>query len=568
MNLRDYNIKHLLFMMLLTIPSLSAGTPGEEPPSLLSLQKNIGIFKTTYENEKVQIAVTNLNTAINSWFLVIVRSLNPEVKEPIFEVHLENPFKDQYVVFERSFEEGIILRRHANEYKCTLWKNGDISELKKASKVTRPFASICGDRLYVRNKIRGYHSTKEWVTQFLRDRVWGGDAITTLVKNTIFKDMFLIESKKGGSGATKEPSENAPFDGLIEESYKNQIVTTEEFGLTLEPNEQNMNMGAWYPVKDEEGMFASAIIAKAVEESILSSHKDRVLPLEQVESEAVSYLVAFDLSRFEVGYTLGTEHPRLSWSKRVPEEVIKEGWSGPDGFDTIEPLIRTGLLNPAHTKRLAAIFTAGFKRHHGAFRFGELSRINGASHYGFLEKGVLLSKMHPGLGTLIVSNSGKLELRTWQETDNIEGIRYARQNGVPLIERSQDGSGIPSKYANSYELGNWSGSAKAERRTLRSGICVTSANGRQFLVYGYFSSVTVSSMVRIFQAYQCDYAIHLDMNALEHTYLARYLSEKDSNILTPEQIVKGMEVFDTRRKGVPRFVGYPDNRDFFYLLRK
>ena len=29
-------------------------------------------------------------------------------------------------------------------------------------------------------------------------------------------------------------------------------------------------------------------------------------------------------------------------------------------------------------------------------------------------------------------------------------------------------------------------------------------------------------MARIFQAYRCDYAMLLDMNALEHTYLAMY----------------------------------------------
>ena len=75
-------------------------------------------------------------------------------------------------------------------------------------------------------------------------------------------------------------------------------------------------------------------------------------------------------------------------------------------------------------------------------------------------------------------------------------------------------------------------------------------------------------MARVFQAYSCSYAMHLDMNALEHTYLSIYTKKNESG-LSPEHLIKGMKVLDERFKGnVPRFIGYPDNRDFFYLLNK
>ena len=47
-------------------------------------------------------------------------------------------------------------------------------------------------------------------------------------------------------------------------------------------------------------------------------------------------------------------------------------------------------------------FTGGFKREHGAFRYGDLAQKNHGSHYGFVENGVVFSKLQPGLATIIV----------------------------------------------------------------------------------------------------------------------------------------------------------------------
>jgi hypothetical protein len=90
----------------------------------------------------------------------------------------------------------------------------------------------------------------------------------------------------------------------------------------------------------------------------------------------------------------------------------------------------------------------------------------------------------------------------------------------------------------------------------------------RYLIYGYFSDATPSAMARVFQAYGCRYAMHLDMNALEHTYLALYTRKSGKTVL--QHLISGMSEVD--RKGgdrlSPRFIGFPDDRDFFYLLRK
>ena len=83
------------------------------------------------------------------------------------------------------------------------------------------------------------------------------------------------------------------------------------------------------------------------------------------------------------------------------------------------------------------------------------------------------------------------------------------------------------------------------------------------------STATPSGMARSFQAYGCDYAMLLDMNALEHTYLGLY-SFDDSGQMQVDHNMRGMNNLDKSGSNgvIPRFIGYPDNRDVFYLVRK
>ena len=112
------------------------------------------------------------------------------------------------------------------------------------------------------------------------------------------------------------------------------------------------------------------------------------------------------------------------------------------------------------------------------------------------------------------------------------------------------------------------GDAYSQLRTLRAGLCLLERDGRRFLVYGYFSSATPSAMATVFQGIGCRDAMHLDMNALEHTYLAVY--HREGTTLLVEHLVLGMSVVDQASgdQHLPRFVAFPDNRDFFYLLRR
>jgi hypothetical protein len=117
--------------------------------------------------------------------------------------------------------------------------------------------------------------------------------------------------------------------------------------------------------------------------------------------------------------------------------------------------------------------------------------------------------------------------------------------------------------------GNWSGSEDKKLRSLRSGAALQElASGKRYLIYAVFTTGTPSSMARVFQAYRCRYAMLLDMNALEHTYLAIY--KRQGSKLYVEHLIDGMSQLDKAvgTDYIPRFLGYPDNRDFFYVTRK
>jgi hypothetical protein len=250
---------------------------------------------------------------------------------------------------------------------------------------------------------------------------------------------------------------------------------------------------------------------------------------------------------------------------------------GPDGIGNIAPLVSTGLIPPEDGRNTVASFTAGFKRDHGAFRYGELALKNHASHYGFIQEGVVFSKLQPGLATVFVLDEGSVQMKTWQESDNgfLGRIRHARQSGVPLVEYDESTrSTVPGRLVTQWGPGNWSGSENDKLRTIRGGAAMqtsASAGGhsRRFLVYTVFSDATPSAMARVFQAYQFNYGMLMDMNALEHTYLALY--RRSGNELTVDHLLSGMSVLDKASPSgvvVPRFLGYPDNRDFFYVTRR
>jgi hypothetical protein len=515
--------------------------------------------------------LTNLNPQVNAWFLL---TLDWGAVRPKEVYHLENARPARALTLQTASPGTVQIDFGDRSPTCTLLlagARGRPGALDLARTSGLPYAPICDGRLSVRNRTVGRASSLEKVTDYLRDHVWKGEEIVTLVKKELYRDAFLEQGEPRVMTRTGAAPPSAPAAAIVDPARADLAVTPSGLGLDIDSADRALMLGQWYGVRGLPDVYLSVVIPEVIARDLPDGRERSVNRLDSIESTALVYLVAFDLGKFDLSFALGTEHPRLGWSPRPPPASIDRALPGPDGIDRAAPLAITGMVSPEVATRTVAAFTGGFKRDHGAFRYGALSLQNHGSHYGFVEQGVVFSRLQPGLATLFTTVSGDVQMGTWTQADNgrMANIRDARQNGVPLVEYdARTGASVPGPLVNRWGEGNWSGSATEDLRTLRAGACLQETDTRRFLIYGYFSAATPSAMARVFQAYRCRYAMHLDMNALEHTYLAVYVSQ--AGRLTVEHLISGMSVLDryAGKQFAPRFLGFPDDRDFFILTRK
>jgi hypothetical protein len=541
-----------------TPPEQLADYSAERTKTVVDLQPFRQTSRLSRDGREIELV--DLNPQVGIWYLL---RLGRET------YHLQTA--GVHAELAADFPDGLVLTGPGGRTPCTLWP-GEAATLEQARATGLPFAPLCDGHLLLRNPVQGHRTSREQVTDFLRDHVWQGEQITVFVRDTFFRDAWRASGELGAAAPPPPAAADAPPPLLLREGTGDHLLTAEHLGLPLEGAEPGrVAAGRWYHVQENPGVYLAALRPDLVAPEVVEELKGKVSPLDSVESASLVYLVAFDLSELELGFSVGADHPRVDWSEQVLPAVRDDALPGPDGIGSVEPLVRTGLLDPDDVSRVVATFTAGFKRRHGAFRYSELASRNHGSHYGFVENGVVLSKLQPGLSTAVVWDDGSAELKTWTAEDDAELglVRHARQNGVPILELDPaTGHGRPGARVRQWGEGNWSGSADRKLRTLRAGLCQQDVEGRRFITYGYFSSATPSAMATVFRAAGCSHAMLLDMNALEHTYLASYAVQGSQ--LSTRHLIDEMSVVDSTRAGVylPRFISAPDSRDFFYVLRR
>jgi len=545
----------------------------DSPKTILELQRfrsatHVAIQRADGVSGSAELI--NLNPAANAWYLLTITWSDTHKR---VSFHLENADPKSRDLQILSSDNRTLDISTAPGTACRLWASGKNSALQEAAASALPYAPLCEGAVYLRNPVVGHQTSLERVTDFLRDHVWGGDRLIGFVKREFYTDEFLEKNSPAATAAPIPQSRaaGAPWPAAVAQLDAPPAINPNHLAFDIEGPGAGLEPGQWYAVHNLPGVLVSAIAPENISADILNARQPNVNLLSSVESNALVYLTAFDLQQFDLHFALGTDHPRLDWSDRPPPSSQDPDLPGPDGVANSAPLVTNGMISPVQTDNTVATFAGGFKRAHGAFKYGPLSQRNHGSHYGFIEQGVVFSKLQPGLATVVVMDDGSVNLETWSKADDagLEHIRYARQNGVPLIEfdpgRNQ---GITGSLVNQWGPGNWSGSADEDLRTLRAGLCLQDGPSHRFLIYGYFSAATPSAMARVFQAYHCRYAMHLDMNALEHTYLALYVQQNKQTIV--EHLIDGMEVVDrtSHNELAPRFLGFPDDRDFFYLTRR
>jgi hypothetical protein len=567
----------LACMGILLMAKSSAGGPeGIGAKSILDLQPFRQVTSSKIKSNTGAAGTAtliNLNPAVNAWYVMEVDWQDGSKSD----YHLENPQpRTEKILLDPKYPTGIEIAQGDTRYTCDLFSNKTNGPLDQARNSQAPYASLCDGRLFLRNAVTGHRTKLEAEAEFFRTQVWGGEKVAVMFHH-ILEDSnretakLTDASRPGGAVLASGKAEDAPPAAMIDPKYVGRVLTPSGLGIPLDNARTGVAPGVWYSANGNPGVYVSLIEPQLVDGSILESYKSLVSPLDSVEASSLCYLVAFDLDRFDLGYGLGTEHPSVEWSDHIQPAMKDPKLPGPDGIGTIAPLVATGMVNPESVRKTVGTFTGGYKRMHGAFKSGDLATKNHGSHYGFAVDGVVFSKLEPGLATIFVLDDGSVQMKTWDPQDDAElpKIKHARQNGVPVVEFDDKAqTTVPGRLVNKWGPGNWSGSEEMKLRTIRAGAALLTNGKKRFLAYAVFSDATPSAMARVFQAYRCNYAMHLDMNALEHTYLALY--RRVGSQLFVDYLLSGMNEVDKMDSGeeVPRFLGYPDNRDFFYVMRK
>ncbi|NRA45149.1 MAG: hypothetical protein HRU09_09365 [Oligoflexales bacterium] len=544
----------MLFMLL----TLALFTSVASPASAKSASKDIVRFEEALPKvnsiavHDYRINLINLNPYINRWFVLEF------VGKKRYRIHLDNRDANNHVFLSQT---GIVLQKIDNPTmttNCPLWKTKKEHLLTiRFNEFKNPYFPVCNGLVYLRLKrsSKTKLSLTEWTTEMLRTTDFGEDIINSVKPmlvslNAESAEQKLIENKED---TQKQKLKIGPATAKTHlASTELPLVSSEHnLGFTRKLNESPLYYGHWYQTHMHTGIYTGLFIPDLIHPNIKKANPRKVFPIIDDEKDKLIYLTAYDLSEFTLRYTVGTTEP--------PINTEKQNYGIVGGLR--KSLVPIGSIPPYHLSKAVGVFVGGFKRRHSMILHGP----HKGKKYGYIEKGVELSPMAPGLATLSINKSGQIKIDRWPE--NIEERKEARketisarQNGVMLIHNYE-----PGPLVNSWSHGNWSADANGVRQSLRSGVCIQEHEGKRHLIFMAFTSVTPSTMVRVMQSYSCKYGMHLDMNA--HMYLHNAIYEiKPDKSFKVEYLNKEMLYPPGLKRH--RFILDNNSRDFFYIMKK
>lgn len=541
---------------------ISGIAPAQQPGTVESIQP-YRAEQVVATPEGVEMQLVNLNTNVNALYILRIKD-----KGRTRALNLQNALAPSV---ELRLNGGNLEFIRGNKITGTC--PNVISAVSSPEAQSQPFGPVCDGKLYVRNRANGYQPALEKGVQVLRSILGDkAEGIINTAKDTVFEDKYKEEASLVKAGADKRTFESKALKrAQMNENYAGQAISNHKLGVRLAAgyDAKAINAGEWYPASQTPNVYVSVITPGMVSPEILKTHTNRVQPLQPGESNSITYLIAFDMKKFTLGWAHGTNQPGIGWSERVTPEQRQAfgGGAGPSGVNSFGDINNPGHVPPHEIPKTVATISGGFQLKHGHFPWGKYSRINKSTHFGFIENGVVMALPSPGLSTLYVRIDGTINMKTWTEADNAEipKIRYLRQNNLPLIEPDQNGAGIPGDHVGNRSHGNWSGSAEGNNYTPRGAACLIESQSEQYFVYAYFSAATPNAMARVFQAYGCKQAIHLDMNSPGQSYLS--LMSIAGQKITTQPLTTDMPSVNPQ-KDIPRYLAVPDFRDFFWVTRK
>ena len=499
-----------------------------------------------------RINLINLNPYINRWFVLEF------VGKKRYRIHLDNRDTNNHVFLSQT---GIVLQKIDNptvSTNCHLWKSKKEHLLTiRFNEFKNPYFPVCNGLIYLRLKrsSKTKLSLTEWTTEILRTTDFGEDIINSVKPMLVSlkaesAEQELIEKEIAPSKAAMNHGPLAAKTHL--QSNELPLVSSEHnLGFTRKLSESPFYYGHWYQTNMHKGIFTGLFIPNLIPDDIKKSYPKKVFPIIEDEKDKLIYLTAYDLSEFTLRYAVGTTEPPINTNKGSYGRVASLRRS----------LVPIGSIPPYHLSNAVGVFVGGFKNRHSMILYGP----HKGKKYGYIEKGVELAPMSPGLATLSIDKRGHVKIDRWPSklTDRIEArkeIVSARQNGVMLIHNDE-----PGPLVNSWHHGNWSADAKGVRQSLRSGVCLQEHQGKTYLIFMAFTSVTPSTMVKVMQSFSCRYGMHLDMNA--HMYLHNAIYEINTDKSFKVEYLNKEMLYPPGLKR-HRFILDNNSRDFFYIMRK
>ncbi len=531
---------------------------------------DLHISKQTYHGKLI-----NLNRHVNIWHVIRLQSASNKKRVRYF--NLENSLPASQSL--RMAPDGTLLLtdRDGNSHTCNLFGETYYADdqLKKTKK-RNPYVPLCEGKVFLRTQQIGNRYRIKWSKVAGEDdssMPWDYKDNTADIAQEYLLGSADRESKANVKASHKQTeSAVAPNNAKLSRQSTIPVYNT-RFALA-ENTGKHLNAGQWYKAKNYNGVYLSLMRPGLIDKTILNSFRKRVAPINRVggnggkgsERDAVVTSVAMDLSKYSIGWNNGTNLPGVGWSWRA-YGVKRKPRQGPDGFKSLRPhLAFPGVVHPLILPEVVGTFAGGFRRKDSAFKRGPLRGFNKGHHYGFMEKGVLMSTLVPNLATLITYTNGDVDIKTWtkEDNENLHLVRDARQNGVPVIE-----NGEPSPLVRQWVPGNWFGSAKGELKTLRTSACILNKDGKRYLMVSFFASHTPNSVARVMQSYGCNYAMQFDINGLMLTYAA-FFQRNDKGGFDIEHLYSPMRTEDVKANGLraPRSIVTPNNKDYFYVIKK
>jgi hypothetical protein len=189
---------------------------------------------------------------------------------------------------------------------------------------------------------------------------------------------------------------------------------------------------------------------------------------------------------------------------------------------------------PAKRDRIAATFNGGFPLE--------------TSNAGLVYHGEVLAPMVDGIATLVEYRDGRVDIRPWQNGENVNPkIVFAKQNLPPIIEEGKLNPNLS-------DGPEWGATVNNAIRVWRSGLGI---DRRGNLIYAAANYQTVESLAKVLQRAGAVRALELDINE----DWTSFISYRRPGAREPSNLLPEMFRPDTRYLE-------PDERDFFAVYVK